>query len=132
MIRLPRRTHNWYCNFYEIYDFYDFYANRLTPYPREDTYSRRGSGPNDFLTRQKMIGKTQSLDSKKGTKLRLCEIERILRKERIIIPPPTRPTLIGFCEDGTFENAIKTKLGWLVYEESFLRWISSLDECATG
>ena len=69
-----------------------------------------------------MITKIQSLDSKKSPKLRLSEIERI------IIPPPSRPTLIGFCEDGTFENAVKTKLGWLVYEESFLKWIESLDE----
>ena len=69
-----------------------------------------------------MITKIQSLDYKKSAKLRLSEIERI------IIPPPSRPTLIGFCEDGTFENAVKTKLGWLVYEESFLKWIESLDE----
>jgi len=75
-----------------------------------------------------MITKIQSLDTKKSAKLRLSEIERIIRKERIIIPPPSRPTLIGFCEDGTFENAVKTKLGWLVYEESFLKWIESLDE----
>ena len=74
-----------------------------------------------------MITKIQSLDIKKTRRLRLSEIDRIIRKEGIIIPVPSRPTLIAFCEDGTFENSVKTKFGWLVYEESFLKWVESLD-----
>jgi hypothetical protein len=33
------------------------------------------------------------------------------------------------CEEGTFETAgqTPTNLGWLVYEDSFLKWIESLD-----
>lgn len=63
------------------------------------------------------------------TKLKLSEIERLIRKHRIIVPCPARQTLIGMCEDGTFETVGNqpTSLGWLVYEESFLRWARGLD-----
>lgn len=71
----------------------------------------------------------RTLDIPSRTKLRLGEVERLIRKHRIIVPPPTRKTLIGMCEDGTLETAgtSPTKLGWLVYEDSFLKWISSLE-----
>lgn len=64
------------------------------------------------------------------TKLRLGEIERLIRKHRILVPAPSRPTLVGLCEDGTFETAggKVTKFGWLVYEDSFWGWVRSLDE----
>ena len=70
------------------------------------------------------------MDSPPRTKLRLGEIERLIRRNRIIVPPPTLKTLIAMCEDGTFETVGNgpTKLGWLVYEDSFLKWISSLDD----
>ncbi|HVF47289.1 MAG TPA: hypothetical protein VNA17_06975 [Pyrinomonadaceae bacterium] len=60
--------------------------------------------------------------------LRLAEIERLIRKHRIIIPTPSRRCLIRLCEDGTFETAgnAPSKLGWLVYEDSFLGWVRSL------
>jgi len=63
------------------------------------------------------------------TKLKLSEIERLIRKHRIIVPCPARQTLIAMCEDGTFETVgnTPTSLGWLVYEESFLRWCRHLD-----
>ena len=72
----------------------------------------------------------QTLDLSPRTKLRLGEIERLIRKHRIIVPPLARKTLITMCEDGTFETAgtAPTKLGWLVFEDSFLRWVSSLDD----
>jgi hypothetical protein len=72
----------------------------------------------------------QTLDNKIRAKLRLSEIERLIKKHRIIVPPISRPTLVGFCEDGTFETAgtRPTKLGWLVYEDSFWNWVKSLDE----
>lgn len=63
------------------------------------------------------------------TKIRLSEIERILRKERVILPVPSRTKLTALCEDGTFETAGKKPgpFGWLVYEDSFKRWLQSLD-----
>lgn len=69
----------------------------------------------------------QSHDSKNTrvrTKLRLGEVERLIRKHRIVVPPPSRTTLIEMCEDGTFETAgnSATRIGWLVYEDSFWRW----------
>ncbi len=72
----------------------------------------------------------RTLDLSPRTKLRLAEIERIIRKHRIIVPPPHRKTLMAMCENGTFETVgnAPTKLGWLVYEDSFLKWVSSLDD----
>jgi hypothetical protein len=63
-------------------------------------------------------------------KLRLSEIERLIRKHRIIIPPPSRTMLLKMCEEGTLETAGSrpTNVGWLVYEDSFHRWVRSLDE----
>jgi len=63
-------------------------------------------------------------------KLKLSEIEHLIKKHRIIQPCPARQTLIGFCEDGTFETSgnAPTSLGWLVYEESFWKWVRSFDE----
>lgn len=68
-------------------------------------------------------------DDKIRTKLRLGEIERLIRKHRILIPAPSRPSLVALCEDGTFETAggKVTKFGWLVYEDSFWKWVRSLD-----
>jgi hypothetical protein len=63
------------------------------------------------------------------TRMRLSEVERLIRKHRIIVPPLSRATLKRMCEDGTLETAGAgpTKLGWLVYEDSFLKWVESLD-----
>ena len=63
-------------------------------------------------------------------KLRLSEIERLIKEHRIIIPPPSRQTLVRMCEAGTFETvgARPTSAGWLVFEDSFLKWLKSLDE----
>lgn len=62
-------------------------------------------------------------------KLKLSEIERIIRKHRIIVPPPSRQTLIRMCESGTFDTpgGRPGRGGWLVYEDSFLKWVESLD-----
>lgn len=64
--------------------------------------------------------------------IRLSEVERLIRRHRIIVPPLSRSTLTRMCEDGTFETAggAPSKLGWLVYEDSFLKWIESLDRPA--
>lgn len=63
------------------------------------------------------------------TKLRLSEIEQIIRRLRIVVPPPNRRTLQNMCEDGTFETAggKPGRIGWLVYEDSFWEWVKSLD-----
>ncbi len=69
------------------------------------------------------------LDLSSRTKLRLSEIERLIRTHRIIVPPLSRRRLIELCEDGTFETVDKKFSGrsWLVYEDSFLKWVKSLD-----
>lgn len=71
-----------------------------------------------------------SLPPSTRPKLRLTEIERLIRKHRIIVPPPTRRVLQNMCEDGTFETVgnSPTGLGWLVYEDSFLKWLESMDK----
>jgi hypothetical protein len=64
------------------------------------------------------------LDKKIRTRIRLGEVERLIRKHRIIVPPPARNTLIKMCEEGIFETAGRsaTRHGWLVYEDSFWKW----------
>lgn len=63
--------------------------------------------------------------------LRLSEIERILKANRIIVPTLSRRTLIEMCEEGTFETAPRVlpnrNLQWLVYEDSFLAWVAKLN-----
>ncbi len=61
--------------------------------------------------------------------MRLCEVERLIKQHRIIVPPPSRQTLIKLCEDGTLETAgdRPTVMGWLVFEDSFLAWLRKLD-----
>lgn len=69
------------------------------------------------------------LDIRPRPKLRLSEIERLLKRHRILTPVPARRTLIEMCEDGTLETAPhRPGRSWLVYEDSFLEWIRSLDE----
>ena len=69
------------------------------------------------------------LDLSPRPKLRLSEIERLIKKHRILIPTPSRRMLIEWCEDGTFETAphLPTE-AWLVYEDSFLEWVKRFDE----
>jgi len=60
--------------------------------------------------------------------IRLSEVERLIKRHRIIIPPLSRKTLQRMCEDGTFESPsiAPGQLGWLVYEDSFLRWVEQI------
>lgn len=71
----------------------------------------------------------QILDFMPRPKVRLGEIERLIKKHRIIVPPPSRQTLVRMCEDGTFETAGTgpTSIGWLVFEDSFLKWAREMD-----
>ena len=68
----------------------------------------------------------QAADIKVRSKLRLGEVERLIKKHRIIVPGLSRQTLQNMCEDGTFETAGDKpgRLGWLVYEDSFWKWAS--------
>ena len=71
----------------------------------------------------------QLLTDEVRPKIRLAEVERLIRRHRIIVPPLSRKTLIKMCEDGTFETAGTGpgRIGWLVYEDSFMKWIEGLD-----
>ena len=62
-------------------------------------------------------------------KLRLSEVQRLIERNRIIIPTPSRRTLTNMCEDGRLETASDQAgpMGWLVYEDSFWQWVKSLD-----
>jgi len=71
----------------------------------------------------------QLLSEMPRARLRLTEVERLIKKHRIIVPPLSRSTLVHMCEDGTFETAgtRPTNIGWLVFEDSFWKWVASLD-----
>lgn len=69
------------------------------------------------------------LDLSPRPKLRLAEVERLIRKHRILVPVPCRRNLIEMCEDGTLETPPhRPNAPWLVYEDSFLKWVESLDK----
>ena len=69
----------------------------------------------------------QILDLTPRTKLRLSEVERLIRVHRIVVPPLSRRTLLEMCENGTLETAPRSGRAWLVYEDSFLKWVKNLD-----
>lgn len=70
------------------------------------------------------------LDLQPRPMLRLSEIERLIRIHRIIVPPLSRRVLIALCEDGTFETARRrsSRSSYLVFEDSFLKWVASLNQ----
>lgn len=57
--------------------------------------------------------------------LRLQEVERIIRASRILVPAPSRPTLIKLIEEGCLEGK-RLSFGWAVYEDSFVKWTRCL------
>jgi hypothetical protein len=61
--------------------------------------------------------------------VKLSEIERLIRRHRIMTPVPSRQTLIRMCESGIFETVRESpgRSGWLVYEDSFIRWVKDLN-----
>lgn len=63
-------------------------------------------------------------------RLRLSEVERIIRVHRIVVPVPSRQTLIRMCEEGKFETPPRasTQSGWEVYEDSFWKWAGYIPE----
>lgn len=69
-----------------------------------------------------------SLNLSSRPKLRLSEVEKLIRINRIIVPPLSRRQLIEMCEDATFETAPRRgKKPWLVFEDSFLKWVKDMD-----
>jgi hypothetical protein len=72
----------------------------------------------------------QTAESDFRPKLRLSEVERMIREQRILIPPPSRSTLITLCEQGVLEAAggAASPFGWLVFEDSFFEWAKNLDK----
>ena len=71
----------------------------------------------------------RTLDLSPRTKLRLSEVERLIKEHRIIVPPLSRRKLVELCEDGTLETVDRRVSGkhWLVFEDSFFKWVGSLD-----
>ena len=77
-----------------------------------------------------MKRKTQTLEFNTRPKLRLTEVERIIKRHRIFVPPLSRRTLTNMCEMGDFETAgarPHSRLGWLIYEDSFLKWLREVE-----
>lgn len=71
----------------------------------------------------------RTLDLIARPKLRISEVERLIRLKRIIVPPLCRRALQNLCEDGTLETAPRrsTRSTYLIYEDSFLKWIRDMD-----
>jgi hypothetical protein len=61
--------------------------------------------------------------------LRLSEVEAVLRKSGVFYTVPSRPTLIEYCQDGTFESR-ELRGQYFVYESSLLSFIKSLQRPA--
>ena len=61
--------------------------------------------------------------------LQLSDVENVLRNSRVFYSIPSRPTLIQYCEDGTFES-LKLRGQYFVYESSLLSFINSLQRQA--
>lgn len=96
---------------------------------RNDTNDMQGI-PGRSLKEMDRTAIKQTLGFEPRVKMRLSEIERVIKKHRIIVPPPSRQTLIKLCEEGVFETVGTgpTIMGWLVFEDSFLRWVRNLDQ----
>ncbi|MCV4753851.1 hypothetical protein OFC37_30785, partial [Escherichia coli] len=74
------------------------------------------------------IGKIQSIcdemnETKIRTRMLLSEVERLISVHKILVPCPSRQTLIRMCEDGTFDaRRLPNRRNWYVYADSFWRW----------
>ena len=81
-------------------------------------------------TTQHKMNTTQRLaDINSHTKLRVSEIERLIRIHRIIVPPLSRRTIVRLCEEGIFKTVPRkaARDPYLIYENSFLEWVKGLD-----
>lgn len=57
--------------------------------------------------------------------LLMSEVEKILHDSRVFKTIPSRPTLIEYCDDGTFESVL-FRGKYLVYESSVVKFIRGL------
>lgn len=60
-------------------------------------------------------------------KLRLCQVEDYLNTTQAMGECPSRQTLINWLEEGQLEGVKLDGLGWLVYQDSFKRFLHKLD-----
>jgi len=60
-------------------------------------------------------------------KLRLCQVEDYLTKTQAMGECPSRQTLINWLDEGQLEGVKVEGLGWLVYQDSFKRFLHRLD-----
>lgn len=61
-------------------------------------------------------------------KLLLADIQAYMETHRVLgHQAPCRETIIGWIEDGTLEG-FQTPKGWVVYQESFKRFVAALDQ----
>ena len=65
-------------------------------------------------------------------RLQLSEVERLIKKYRIVVPCPSRQTLIRMCEDGTLLTppGEMRRSCWEVYEDSFWKWAGAENQMA--
>lgn len=54
-------------------------------------------------------------------RMTLYEVEQKIKRHEILVPCPSRQTLIRMCEDGTFEGKLD-RGRWEVYKDSFWAW----------
>lgn len=90
---------------------------------------------NKYITKvaRHMKNTQQTLNTSNRAKLRLTEVERLIKQHRIIVPPLSRRTLTKMCEEGIeFETVGRSpsRYGWLIYEDSFWAWANALDDAA--
>lgn len=58
--------------------------------------------------------------------IKLSEVEKILRRNQIILPVPCRATLINYIDDGTYDGGLCAKGYHLITVASFEHWVKSL------
>lgn len=58
--------------------------------------------------------------------LRLSRVREILEGSRVMDPLPSKRNLIDLLEEGVIEGKL-TRYGWLVFEDSFLRWLRDIN-----
>lgn len=59
--------------------------------------------------------------------LLLSEVEDVLRDSKVFKTVPSRPTLVSYCEDGTFDHIV-FRGKYMVYESSLLKFINSFQK----
>lgn len=61
--------------------------------------------------------------------LRLYDVQEYMAKTRAVGGKPSRHTLIAMVESGELEGKL-TRFGWVVFEDSLLKWLGELNQPA--